>query len=166
MNEHCPELARALGEALRKRGLWLVTAESCTGGLIAATLTDVPGASAWFKGGIVAYANEVKERLLDVPAPLLAMYGAVSSETVRAMAEGVCRRLDADVGIAVSGVAGPTGGSPEKPVGSVHIAVAVSGELKDALRRFPGDRAEVRFRTVETALRMALDMAEGLGLKD
>lgn len=159
MNQHCVELARELGELLLRRGLWLATAESCTGGLIAATLTDVPGASAWFKGGVVAYANEVKQTLLDVPAPLLAMYGAVSSETVRAMAEGVSQRLDAQVALAVSGVAGPTGGTPDKPVGSVHLAALAPGKLTDALHRFSGDRASVRAQSVEAALRLALELA-------
>lgn len=144
--------AQLLGEMLEDRGLWLATAESCTGGLIAATLTEIPGASAWFKGAVVAYANEIKQRLLDVPTATLETYGAVSLETVRAMALGVCELLEASVGVAVSGVAGPSGGSLEKPVGMVCVAVAVSGRVEARVHYFEGDRSAVRAQTVEAAL--------------
>ena len=112
---------RSIGEIVldlcRARGLTLATAESCTGGMVAARLTAVPGASDVFRGAVVAYANEVKELGLDVPESLLAEHGAVSAEVARAMAEGVRARLGADVGVAVTGVAGPDGGTPDKPVG-------------------------------------------------
>jgi len=151
------DAARWLGVVLAGRGLWLATAESCTGGLIAATLTDVPGASAWFKGGVVAYTNEVKELVLDVPAATLETHGAVSLATVRAMALGICRRIGASVGVAVSGIAGPTGGSLEKPVGTVCIAVAMEGVTLDRVFHFTGDRASVRVQTVAAALAMVAE---------
>jgi nicotinamide-nucleotide amidase len=105
-------------------GLRLATAESCTGGLVAARLTDVPGSSRSFVGGVVAYADEVKQAELDVPGELLAEHGAVSAEVAAAMAEGARRRLDADVAVAVTGIAGPDGGTPEKPVGLVYLHAA------------------------------------------
>ena len=115
-------------DGLVARGLTLATAESCTGGSVAARLTSVPGASRAFVGGVVAYANRVKTDLLGVPESVLREHGAVSEATVRAMAEGVRQRLGADVGVATSGVAGPGGGTPEKPVGTVWLAVSWPGE--------------------------------------
>ena len=111
----------AVLELCRERGLTLATAESCTGGLVAARLTSVPGSSDVFLGGVVSYANEVKTAALGVPEDVLAAHGAVSAETAAAMAEGARRRLDADVAVAVTGIAGPGGGSDEKPVGLVYV---------------------------------------------
>lgn len=122
------------------RGLRIATAESCTGGSVAALLTSVPGASRAFVGGVVAYDNAVKERLLGVPAETIYEHGAVSEETVRAMAEGVRERLGADVGVATTGVAGPGGGTPEKPVGTVWVAVATAGETHAVRLRLTHDR--------------------------
>ncbi len=139
---------------LRARGLSLATAESCTGGLVAARLTDVPGSSDVFRGGIVAYSNEVKRAELDVPERVLAAHGAVSPETAAAMARGARSRLGADVAVSVTGVAGPDGGTPEKPVGLVYLhAAGPAGER--ALRLdLPGDRETVRLRATTAALHL------------
>ena len=129
-------------ELCRERGLTLATAESCTGGLVAARLTSVPGSSDVFLGGVVAYANEVKEAELDVPAEVLAEHGAVSAETAAAMARGARERLGADVAVAVTGIAGPGGGTPEKPVGLVylHAAGPAASRGRAQLPRRPRDR--------------------------
>lgn len=114
-----------LSKALSRKGYLFATAESCTGGLIAGACTDMPGSSAWFAGGVVAYADEVKLRLLDVPKELLRNYGAVSEPVVRRMALGALAACGAQAAVAVSGIAGPDGGTPDKPVGTVWIAYAV-----------------------------------------
>jgi nicotinamide-nucleotide amidase len=148
-------IAEIVLELCRAHGLSLATAESCTGGMVAARLTDVPGSSAVVLGAVVAYANEVKTGELAVPAGLLAAHGAVSAEVAAAMAAGVRARLGADVGIAVTGVAGPGGGSEEKPVGLVYLHVsAPDGE---AGREFslPGDRQAIRARATVAALHLA-----------
>jgi nicotinamide-nucleotide amidase len=139
---------------LRERGLTLATAESCTGGLVGARLTDVPGSSDVYVGGVVAYADQMKRDQLGVPSEVLASHGAVSAETAAAMAEGARTRLGADVAVSVTGIAGPGGGSEEKPVGLVHLhAVGPAGELS---RRFdfPGDRETIRRRATVGALHL------------
>jgi nicotinamide-nucleotide amidase len=141
-------------DLLRERGLTLGTAESCTGGLVAARLTDVPGASDVFRGGLVAYANEVKEARLGVPGAVLAAHGAVSAETAAAMAHGARSVLGVDVAVAVTGVAGPGGGTPEKPVGLVFLhAAGPDGEIAQRLD-VPGDRETVRLRATVAALHL------------
>lgn len=136
------------------RGLRLATAESCTGGMVAARLTGVPGSSASFVGGVVAYADDVKRRELGVPEELLAEHGAVSAEVARAMADGVRGRLGADVAVAVTGVAGPEGGTAEKPVGRVHLhASSADGSLARMLD-LPGEREQIRVRAAVTALHL------------
>ena len=143
------------------RGLRLATAESCTGGLVAARLTDVPGSSASFVGGVVAYADEVKRSELDVPEELLAEHGAVSAEVAAAMAEGVRRRLGADVAVAVTGVAGPGGGTAEKPVGRVYLhASGREGSLARMLD-LPGEREQIRVRATVTALHLLRALLTG-----
>lgn len=137
---------------LGRRGWTLATAESCTGGLIAAQLTEVPGSSVSFRGGAVAYSNALKESLLGVPAGVLARWGAVSEECARAMAAGARERLGADASLAVTGIAGPGGGTKEKPVGLVYIAASVPGRTEVVRRIFPGDRSQVRRRTATHAL--------------
>lgn len=132
----------------------IATAESCSGGLIAHRLTNVPGASTPFIGGVVAYSNGVKEGLLGVPAELLASHGAVSEPVARAMAEGVRARLGTDWSVAVTGIAGPGGGSPEKPVGLVFMAVAGPGGTRAARFQFAGDRESVKSQTAEAALEL------------
>jgi nicotinamide-nucleotide amidase len=138
----------------RARGLTLATAESCTGGLVAARLTAVPGSSDVFRGSVVAYADQVKENELGVPSAVLAEHGAVSAEAAKGMAEGVRRRLGSDVGVATTGVAGPGGGTPEKPVGLVFLHA--SGPAGDAARRIdlPGDREMIRGRATAAALHL------------
>ncbi|HEX7083325.1 MAG TPA: nicotinamide-nucleotide amidohydrolase family protein [Gaiellaceae bacterium] len=141
-------------EELRRRSWTLATAESCTGGGVAARLTDVPGSSDVFLGGVVAYSDAVKRAELDVPAEVLAEHGAVSAETAVAMAEGARRRLGADVAVAVTGIAGPGGGSEEKPVGLVHLhAVGPEGGVGARLD-LPGDRETVRLRATVAALHL------------
>ena len=138
----------------RRRGILFGTAESCTGGMIAARVTDVAGISEVFAGGVVSYANEVKTRLLGVPAETLARHGAVSAETARAMAEGACRSLGCGAAVSVTGIAGPGGGSPEKPVGTVFEAVGIEG-WGVTVRRFEWSgmsREEVRAHAVRAAL--------------
>ena len=145
-------LTRELADALLSRGLVCATAESCTGGLIGAALTTLPGSSRWYAGGVVAYANEVKTPLLGVPADVLAAHGAVSRPVAESMARGVRRATGADVGLSVTGVAGPGGGSADKPVGSVWLGWSLGDETRAELRRFDGDRDAVRAAAVENAL--------------
>jgi nicotinamide-nucleotide amidase len=139
----------------RERGWTLGTAESCTGGLVAARLTSVPGSSEVFRGSVVAYANEVKESTLGVPAEVLAEHGAVSEETAAAMAVGVREALGVDVGIADTGIAGPGGGTPEKPVGLVYLHVATPEAGAGREFSFPGDRESIRTRATVGALHLA-----------
>jgi nicotinamide-nucleotide amidase len=138
----------------RSRGWTLATAESCTGGLVAARLTSVPGSSDVVVGGIVSYANEVKEHELGVAGTLLAEHGAVSAEVAEAMAHGVRERLRADVGVSVTGIAGPDGGTPEKPVGLVYVHAESPGGSVGRELSFPGDRASIRARSVVVALHL------------
>jgi nicotinamide-nucleotide amidase len=147
-------IAEIVLELLRERGLTLSTAESATGGLVAARLTAVPGSSDVFRGSVVAYANDVKTRELGVSTEVLAAHGAVSAETAEAMAEGVRRRLETDVGVSDTGIAGPGGGTPEKPVGLVYLhASGPEGELAAELS-MPGDRNTVRTRAAVAALHL------------
>ena len=148
------ELARAAGRGLTRRGLTLAVAESCTGGLLGAWLTEIPGSSRYFRGGIIAYANAAKTRLLGVPRGVLQQEGAVSAPVAAAMARGACRALGADVGIAITGIAGPDGGSRQKPVGLVYVAVARQGSGTIRECRFRGGRSAVR----RAAVRMALEL--------
>lgn len=144
------KLEKVVGRMLLQKSAWLATAESCTGGFIAHRITSVPGSSAYFKGSVVAYDNSIKQQLLDVPEHVLAQYGAVSAETVEHMALGVAKQLQTDYAIAVSGIAGPQGGTPEKPVGTVWIAVA--GPHGVISRRFLfGDERERNILRASTA---------------
>jgi nicotinamide-nucleotide amidase len=141
-------------DACRERGLTLATAESCTGGLVAARLTSVPGSSDVFLGAVVAYADEVKARELEVPAEVLERHGAVSAEAAAAMAAGARSRLEADVAVAVTGIAGPGGGTPEKPVGLVYLHVEGPDGVLARRLDFPGDREAIRSRSVVAALHL------------
>ncbi len=145
-------LARAVGRLLSERSWRLATAESCTGGLLGAVLTEVPGASRWYRGGWVLYADELKERLAGVDANLLREAGAVSAPVAECLACEARARLEADVGVGITGIAGPTGGSPAKPVGLVYVAVADAAGIETHEHRFSGDRAAVRERAVHAAL--------------
>jgi competence/damage-inducible protein CinA-like protein len=152
-----PEIVLAL---CRERGLTLATAESCTGGLVSARLTSVPGSSAVFRGGVVAYSDDVKERELGVPAALLAEHGAVSAEVAQAMAQGARERLGADVGVSVTGVAGPDGGTDAKPVGLVFVHAAGPDGEEGRRSELPGDREMVRGRATAAALHLVRRLLE------
>lgn len=149
--------AERLVSFLAARRLTCATAESCTGGGIGAALTSVPGASAVYKGGIISYANEAKENLLGVSSATLARHGAVSPETAAEMAKGARARLKTDWAVSVTGIAGPDGGTPEKPVGLVWFGVASARGVHTESRRFPGGRDEVRAATVAHALDLLLE---------
>jgi nicotinamide-nucleotide amidase len=146
---------------LAANGFRLATAESCTGGMVAARLTDVPGASATFVGGVVAYADDVKEAELGVADELLAEHGAVSAEVAAAMAEGARRQLGVDVAVAVTGVAGPGGGTPEKPVGRVYLHASGPDGALARMLDLPGERAQVRLRATVTALHLLRALLTG-----
>ncbi len=151
-------LERALGERLKKKGLTLAVAESCTGGLLGGRLTTVAGSSSFFLGGIISYANSVKVGQLGVPSKLIARHGAVSAECAAAMANGVRKALRADIGVAITGVAGPDGGTKEKPVGLVYLAVSGPGRAQTVKKiEINGPREAVRGRAVTAALRLAFD---------
>ncbi|MFG6178739.1 CinA family protein [Halomonas sp. THAF12] len=145
-------LAERLGALCREQGVNVVTAESCTGGGVASAITEIAGSSDYFETGYVTYANGAKTRLLGVPEALLAQQGAVSREVVEAMVAGACAASGAGLGVAVSGVAGPGGGSAEKPVGTVWLAWGAPGRINAERRSFPGDRSAVREQAVEAAL--------------
>ena len=153
MSATTPALAAELGRALEARGWKVATAESCTGGLIAAAITGVAGSSGWFDRGFVTYSNEAKVDMLGVRTATLAAHGAVSEAAAREMATGALAQSGADLAVAVTGVAGPSGGTPQKPVGMVCVAWATREGMVDAVtHRFPGDRATVREATVVAAL--------------
>ncbi len=149
--------AAALGRALAARGWTLAAAESCTGGLLGACLTQTPGSSVYFRGGVVAYANAVKTALLDVRPATLARAGAVSAAVAAQMAAGVARRLGADLGVAITGVAGPGGGTAAKPVGTVVVAVAQGRRRRVRIDRWRGGRARIREQAAGAALDMVLE---------
>jgi len=148
------DLAAIVLQACERRGLHIAVAESCTGGLLGARLTGIPGSSSVVVGGVIAYSNEVKRDLLGVRQETLDAHGAVSEHVAMEMAFGVRRRVGAEVGISITGVAGPGGGTPEKPVGLVWIGVDVAGTCRTHGSRFIGDRAEIRFRSTQAALDM------------
>ena len=144
--------------ACKERGVTVATAESCTGGLIAARITSVPGSSAVFLGGVVSYANAIKRDLLGVPQEVFERAGAVSAECAEAMAAGARARLKADVAVSVTGVAGPDGGTPQKPVGLVYIGVAMEVGVHVVCCQFCGDREAVRTQSADRALALLLDV--------
>lgn len=153
-------LEGAVGAALAARELRLAIAESCTGGLVSSVVTDVPGSSAWYAGGVVAYADAVKRDLLGVSAATLARHGAVSPETCAEMLRGARERFGTACAIAVTGIAGPGGGTPQKPVGLVHFGVDVEGDVRLESRRWPGTRPEVKARAARGALLLLLRTLE------
>jgi nicotinamide-nucleotide amidase len=153
------ELAGRVGGLLLERQRMLATAESCTGGWVAKCLTDIAGSSAWFERGFVTYSNRAKQEMLGVAGATLDGHGAVSEATVGEMARGALARSAADVAVAISGIAGPTGGAPDKPVGTVCFAWLVAGaEPRVATRRFDGDREAVRRQSVVCALQGLIDV--------
>lgn len=151
-------LCAQLAQLLQRDGRMLATAESCTGGMIAAACTDLAGSSNWFERGFVTYSNAAKSELLGVDAAVIAQHGAVSEVVARAMAFGALRHSQAQVSVAVTGVAGPGGGSADKPVGTVWFGFAFDGKLASETRRFEGDRAAVRSATVVHALERLLEL--------
>jgi len=150
-----------IGNLLSERHLTLVTAESCTGGLVASRITDVPGSSAYFLGGIVAYSYEAKAALLDVSWDTLNSKGAVSKEIVIEMARGARKAFGADIAVSVSGIAGPGGGTPDKPVGTVWVGLATPGGEEARHFVWDGDRIQNKYLSSEAALQLILDYLEG-----
>jgi nicotinamide-nucleotide amidase len=158
-DQDTPALVAAVAGLLLEKGWMLSTAESCTGGLIAAACTELSGSSTWFERGFVTYSNEAKTQMLGVDAALIDANGAVSEPVARAMVTGaIARSAPSRVAIAVTGVAGPTGGTPDKPVGTVWFGWSVDGQVRTERRRFDGDRATVRAATVRHALQTLLHL--------
>ena len=151
-------LEALVGRLLRERGRTIACAESCTGGLLTSRLTDVAGSSAYVMGAVVSYTNEVKAALVGVREETLRAFGAVSEETAREMAEGVRRAIPADIGIGITGIAGPGGATAKKPVGLVYIAVATTNVTRVVRHVFSGERAEVKRQSTEAALVMLRDV--------
>ncbi len=151
-------LVQRLAAQLQQRQWMLATAESCTGGLIAGACTDLSGSSNWFERGFVTYSNAAKTELLGVDAALITQHGAVSEPVARAMATGALSHSHAQVAVAVTGVAGPTGGTPDKPVGLVWLGLALPGQVLTEQMNFAGDRAAVRAATVQHALRRLVEL--------
>lgn len=161
--ESLEKLAERLGRLCLAQGLQVATAESCTGGWVAQAITEIPGSSQWFDAGYVTYSNSAKQRLLGVPAEVLRNFGAVSEETVEAMALGALREGEANLSVSISGIAGPDGGSELKPVGTVWFAWARKGHvLNTALCQFDGDRRSVREQAVRRALLGLIQSVEHL----
>jgi len=150
------DLEKQIGELLSERGWTLAVAESCTGGLLGHRITNVSGSSSYFRGGVISYSNEVKESILGVPEETLIEHGAVSKETAQAMAQGARRLLGTDVALSVTGVAGPTGGTTEKPVGLVYVGLAAEGADLWEKHIWQGDRAENKQQSAQAALELLL----------
>ena len=149
-----------LGQLLKGRDLWLAVTESNTGGLLSHLITNVPGSSTYFKGGVIAYANEVKADVLGVSSQTLDNFGAVSKETVIEMAREVRKVLDADIGVAISGVAGPGGGTDEKPVGTTVIGMSALEKETTKLFVFPGERLDIKTQAAQAAMQLVVDFLE------
>ena len=157
MDKKIATLAGEVAAVLTEQKLTLAVAESCTGGGLCQALTDIPGSSAWFDRGFITYSNQAKIEMLGVSSTLLEQYGAVSFEAARAMVEGVHGQSNAELAIAITGIAGPGGGTAEKPVGTVFFGIGHQGQtVKIDKRRFKGDRSEVRQRSVEFVLKALL----------
>ena len=154
------KLAAEAGQALLRLGKTLAVAESCSGGLIGHLITQISGSSEYFLGGVISYSNQVKEEQLGVPKEVLIEHGAVSQATAKAMAEGVRKLVRADFGLAVTGIAGPTGGSPEKPVGLTWIALATQSSSHTERHLFEGDRSQVKIHAAAAALQLLLAHVE------
>ncbi len=155
------EIEKRIGKMLKERGLKIAVAESCTGGLISSRITDISGASDYFEAGITTYSNESKIRVLNVPEDIIDRYGAVSEETAKAMAEGVKKTVHADIGVSVTGIAGPTGGTEGKPVGTVFIGLATKKATYVRKFFFDGNRLEIRRKTSDAAFMLVEEYLEG-----
>jgi len=147
-------LSRRIGQLLRQLHLTLAVAESCTGGLLAAHVTDIPGSSDYFQGGVISYSNQIKERLLRVPARVLEQYGAVSAETANGMASGVRQLLQVDLALAVTGIAGPSGATPDKPLGLTYVALSSAKGEQCRRHLWDGDRSQNREWSARAALEL------------
>lgn len=147
-------LEKRVVEELKKYDLTLVTAESCTGGMIGARIANVPGASEVFYGGFITYSNEMKQKIIKVSKKTLKKHGAVSKQTAKEMAKGAAKQGNAKIAVSVTGIAGPDGGTPEKPVGLVYIGCYIHGKVKVKKCNFSGDRQKIREQTVEMALQI------------
>jgi nicotinamide-nucleotide amidase len=157
--ENLLKLADKVGQLLKQKNLILATAESCTGGQVAEVITSIPGSSAWFDRGFVTYSNQAKQEMLGINQNIIAKYGAVSDETARAMAEGALQYSQAKIALAITGIAGPDGGTNDKPVGTVWIAWAIAGKLLQAeLFHLVGDRLEIRRQATQMALERVVDL--------
>ncbi len=155
-------LASGIGEKLQRMGLTLAVAESCTGGKLGDIVTEVPGSSAYFLGGVVSYGNDAKVDMLGVDRETLGSKGAVSEEVARMMASGARTRFRADLGVGITGIAGPSGGTPSKPVGLVYIAVASEDGTLCTENRFGGSRSEIKCRAVEKAILMLDEVLDSI----
>ena len=149
-------------DVLVEQGMNIATAESCTGGLLGSRITDVPGASLYYAGGLIVYSNEAKINILGVSPRTISIYGAVSEECAREMVKGVVKIFRADAGIAITGIAGPSGGTPEKPVGTVYIAYYLRGDVTAERVFFTGSRIEIKEKIVEHSLEKFFDMVTSL----
>jgi len=156
------DTVKPLAAVLEVRGLRLITAESCTGGMIAAACTDLAGSSSWFDRGVVTYSNDAKTELLGVPAATIRRHGAVSEDVARAMAIGAAKLTTKSVALSVTGVAGPTGGNVHKPVGTVCFGFSVDGVVTTCTQHFNGDRAAVRLQSTQFALQELLRLLQAL----
>lgn len=156
------QLAQQIGDRLRRRGLTLAVAESCTGGLLGDHITDVPGSSDYFLGGVLSYSNQVKRQMLGVQAETLAVHGAVSAQCAAEMAQGVRRLVGSDVALSVTGIAGPGGGSDDKPKGLTYIHLSAPGCERGLRALWPGDRRANKEDSARAALRLLLDYLEDL----
>lgn len=156
MNQDLRQISSRVAEVLTKTRLTIATAESCTGGLLAHVLTNIPGSSGYFTGGVVAYSNQIKQAILGVRANTLQAFGAVSEQTAREMAEGVRQQFNTDIGLSTTGIAGPTGGTPEKPVGLVWIGISTKAHTAAYECRFNSDRAGVKTLSVIAVLKRLL----------
>jgi PncC family amidohydrolase len=154
-------LEKKIGIILQEQSFTLGLAESCTGGLLASRITDVPGSSAYFMAGLVTYSNRAKTKFLSVPDKIIVQHGAVSNVVAERMAKGARAAAEVDIGLSITGIAGPAGGSPEKPVGTVFVALATAKKTFVRKFLFSGNRREVRKRSSEEALTMLLDYLEG-----
>jgi PncC family amidohydrolase len=154
MENEAQELVEQIGELLSQQGWTLALAESCTGGLLGHRITNLSGSSTYFQGGAITYSNEAKERILGVPHQILVEHGAVSKEAALAMAQGARRLFGTDIAVSVTGVAGPTGGTPEKPVGLVYIGLAAKSVALWEKHIWRGDRAENKAQSAEAALQL------------
>lgn len=162
--EDLKHAAAELLDIAKREEARIVTAESCTGGLLAALLTDIPGSSAVFMGAAVTYSNEMKQRLLGVSAKDLREHGAVSEPVARAMAKGACEKLGVDASMAITGIAGPGGGTPDKPVGTVHLAAQWRDRQVHRLAVFPGNRQDVRLAACSAAIILLRELMRGEGV--